>query len=257
MLNILSSTAEEKSPYFVQVPRKGRGKGREDNLAWLERHVRELAGMPGGRGRAYLVLLGGRTRADFHLRVAQGHLRHDMSPSHWSHVALLGGSGWTRKRSLWEISLEPSEGFRYPPSDNGVQSGTLDAYQSAYQYPNVAVLRLPVALADMKRALGRFKKQRNALDAVELILVWLAYVWGAGRAVNPLLDGNGIPSAAMIELLASAAGLDLTPGLESRASCPEAIWQSARWWHDFYEGDGGDGGERCLHGFWHTEHYLG
>jgi hypothetical protein len=32
-----------------------------------------------------------------------------------------------------------------------------------------------------------------------------------------------------------AAGFDLTPGLESRASCPEAIWQAAKWWHKYYE----------------------
>jgi hypothetical protein len=44
-----------------------------------------------------------------------------------------------------------------------------------------------------------------------------------------------MPSAAMLETVTGAAGFDLTPGLESRASCPEAIWQSARWWHEYHE----------------------
>jgi hypothetical protein len=252
MLNIVSSPSADTSPTFTQSKRKSR----EKNLAWLQRHIEPLAEDPAAKGAAYLVMLGGRTRADFLLRVAQGHLRHDMSPSHWSHVVLLAGSGWTEKHTLWEISLEPAGGYGYPPSDNGVQNGTLDAYDSPYQFPNVAVLRLPVQLRDLKRALKTYKLQRATLDTVELILLWLGYVWGVGRPVNPLLDGHGIPSAAMIEILTGAAGFDLTPGLESRASCPEAIWQAARWWHEYYEA-GDDTPDRRIHGAWHTEHFLG
>jgi hypothetical protein len=72
------------------------------------------------------------------------------------------------------------------------------------------------------------------LDGVDLTLRWLAYVWGVARSGNPLLDGMGIPSAAMLEVVIGAAGFDLTPGLESRSSCPEAIWQAAKWWHEYY-----------------------
>jgi hypothetical protein len=31
------------------------------------------------------------------------------------------------------------------------------------------------------------------------------------------------------------AGIELTPGLSSSASCPEAIWQAAKYWHNFYK----------------------
>lgn len=249
MLNIITSHAGTASPQFEQSERQDK----EDNLTWLRRHIEALKDEDGAKGKAYVVLLGGRTGADFRLRVAQSHLRHDMTPSHWSHVALLQGSGWTAKGTTWEISLEPENGFGYPPSDNGVQTGSLKQYESRYQYPNVGVLRLPLALSEMRKALKRFKQQRITLDAVELTLLWLGYVWGVGRAINPLLDGYGTPSAAMIETLASAAGYDLTPGLESRASCPEAIWQAARWWHEWYT----EGDRPPLRGFWHTEHYLG
>lgn len=84
------------------------------------------------------------------------------------------------------------------------------------------------------------------------LTVWLAYVWGAGRAANPLLDSQGIPSAAMVELVLGGAGYDLTPGLESRASCPEAIWQAARWWHSYYE----DVAKGAHVGAWHVAHRL-
>jgi hypothetical protein len=31
------------------------------------------------------------------------------------------------------------------------------------------------------------------------------------------------------------AGIDLSPGLPSASSCPEAIWQAARWWYEAYD----------------------
>jgi hypothetical protein len=97
-------------------------------------------------------------------------------------------------------------------------------------------------------SLEKFKKQRAVLDAVDLILHWLAYTWAVARSPNPLLDGRGLPSAAMLEIIIGASGFDLTPGLESRSSCPEAIWQAARWWHEYYEKQNKDGlsGAYCV-----------
>lgn len=249
MLNVLTSKAKDPSEQFVaEKRRKGEG-----NLDWLARNLETLAGEEGAKGSAYLALFGGKEKADFRLRVAQGHIRHDMSPSHFSHVVLLRASGPSKGGSLWEISLEPDGGFGYPPSDNGVQAGSLKSYESANQYPNLAVMRLPVKLRELQRTLKDFKKQRADQDCVELILVWLAYVWGVGRASNPLLDGKGIPSATFIEALVASSGYDLTPGLASRSSCPEAIWQAAKWWQDFYTADQ----REPIRGMWHLQHYLG
>lgn len=254
MLTIVSSGTRKHSTCFEQSKRKRD----EDNLAWMKRHMQLLEDRTELSDPAYVALLGGAADADFRLRVAQAHVRHDLTPSHWSHAVLFRGSGWTRAQGIWEISLEPAKGFAHPPRGNGVQEGKLGAYRSPSRVPNVALIRLPVSLPAMRAALGTFKMQRNALDAVELMLAWLAYVWGVGRAQNPLLDGLGLPCAALIEALAGAAGFDLTPGLESRASCPEAIWQAARWWHEYYgDGQGEEASDRRLHGFWHTEHFLG
>ena len=37
-----------------------------------------------------------------------------------------------------------------------------------------------------------------------------------------------------MEAVHAIADIELTPGLASASSCPEAIWQSARWWGDYY-----------------------
>jgi hypothetical protein len=154
---------------------------------------------------------------------------------------------------LWEIALDAKGGLGFPPEDNGVQTGSLNHYASGNQFPNLAVMRLPIQLSSMQSALKTFQKQRVEIDCVELLLLWLGYVWSAGRPVNPLLDGHGTPSAAFVEALAAAAGFDLTPGLESRASCPEAIWQAAKWWHKYYEA----ASMAPIRGMWHLEHFLG
>lgn len=225
MLNILSSNAPEPNPKVREVPRKGR----EGNLAWIERNL------PKGDG-ALLLMLGGRDPIPFRIRIAQAELRHDLTPSNWSHLALLDepeegleGTG------LSEISLEPAGGFGMPAATNGVQRGKLATYRSSRRWPNLALLRLPVPRQEIEGAMARFERQRAALDAVDMTVAWLAYVWGAGQGTNPLTEGIGLPAAALVEAASAASGYDLTPGLESRASCPEAVWQAARWWHPFYD----------------------
>lgn len=229
MLKIVSSKTHEPSASFKHMPRQ---KG-EDNLQWLQRGNLSPAGI-------YLLLVGGADAIAFRLRMAQSHIRHDFTPSHWSHVLLLGALvkplGAT---PVYEISLDPPAGFGFPPPSNAMQQGRLDTYQKADAYPNVAVMRVPLVDKKPRKriegALKDFQKQRGVLDAQDLLLRWLSFIWGVGRAGNPLLEGQGVPSAAMLEVIFGAAGFDLTPGLESRSSCPEAIWQAAKWWHGYYE----------------------
>jgi hypothetical protein len=75
------------------------------------------------------------------------------------------------------------------------------------------------------------------------MLHWLGYIWSVSQAANPLLAGQGLPSAAFVETVYGIAGIELTPGLSSASSCPEAIWAAAKWWHQFYEAETGIGDE--------------
>ncbi len=227
MINILSSNATKANKLFARAPRNKN----QDNVEWLAKN------MPESDEQIVLVMLGGTSTTDFRLRIAQSHLRRDLKPSHWSHVVLVerAAKRLALSRTV-EIPLEFSQGYTFPAETNGVQTGRLGHYADVERYPNVAVLSVPVPSKEVLDSLTRFKMQRAVLDAVELTIRWLAFAWGVSNSGNPLLEGYGMPSAAMLEVLVGAAGYDLTPGLESRSSCPEAIWQAAKWWHEYYQG---------------------
>jgi hypothetical protein len=255
-MTLSASTQTKASKWFRESNRKPR----ETNLQWLERHVRDA-------DAAYVVLLGGVDQTAFRLRVAQSRLRQDLTPSPFSHVAILAKRKPTLAGSLLhEISLDPMRGFGFAPRSNGLASSRLDRYASAEAYPNLAVIRLPFTTAAedtrsgvqrVEEAIKRFPLMRAQVDCSALILSWLAFVWGSGNASNPLLDGLGIPSAVCAELVADAAGVALTLNVASRSSSPEAIWQSARWWgHSDGTPDGKTAQHERFDGAWTVPHWY-
>lgn len=233
-VRVLRSTAAKPNPALIELVREAR----EDNFAWIRRAVQKSLGGK-VKGQSLLVLVGGDDPLSFRLRIAQSHVRHDLSPSAWSHVLfvealaeLLGDSHTV------EISLMPHDGFGsfgYPAPTNGIQSGRLDAYQSGTLFPNIALLAVAVSPTSIKASLDQLKFQRSILDCPQLILKWLSYCWGVGVPASPLAEGYGIPSSAVLEAAFAVNNFDLTPGLESRSSCPEAIWQAANWWQEYYK----------------------
>ena len=121
------------------------------------------------------------------------------------------------------------------PGRNGVELAKLDDFDDPKRYPNVAVIRFARKHDDVRKHIKRVEADRSVIDLPAMMLRWLGFVWGVTGAVNPLTEGVGLPSAAFVETIFSMVGSDLTPGLASRSSCPEAIWQAAKWWREFYE----------------------
>jgi hypothetical protein len=229
MIRFRLSTAAEANPHLKEV-----ADGSLSNVPWLERHGSDALKV------GSLLLLGGSSVTDFRLRVAQSHARSDMRPSLWSHVAILAAPHEHSWR-LSEVSLTPARGFGDVPLCNGSQENSLGHYDDPQLWPNIALLSFPVTGDEVRDGIERLSRDRGITDLSELIIAWLGYVWGAGQAANPLLQDKGIPSAVHAETVMGIAGLELTPGLSSQSSCPEAIWQSAKWWYQFYTQTAGQG----------------
>ncbi|MCE7914294.1 MAG: hypothetical protein DYH15_06305 [Nitrosomonas sp. PRO4] len=207
----------------------------EGNGAWCERVMREIG--VDGKKNSFILLLGGSDTMAFRLRVAQSHLREDMLPSFWSEVMLLAHQDANRlaQPEVIHVPLIQPEGPKFPPRNNGVIIRPLQDFDDPGRYPNIALVALPVAQSSVLAYIEKFRKSRSTLDALEHVVRWLAFVWGAGNTANPLFENYGLPSACMLETVFAAANLDITPGLESRVSCPEAIWTAARFWQSYFK----------------------
>lgn len=231
MLRQLRSKTDERNEALTrQVRIEG-----EDNLQWSMRAVEDM-GTSGSDAWSYVTLLGGSDTMSFRLRVAQSHLRRDMLPSYWSDTLLLrlNGPDVTRARAIHVPLFQPGDA-QMATRTNGVVERPLKDFADHSRWPNIAIIALPLPQNVLLEKIEMFQRSRGTLDALEHVLKWLAFSWGVARTPNPLTDGVGLPSACMLETACAAAGFDLTPGLESRASCPEAIWVAALHWYEYFE----------------------
>lgn len=234
-------------------------KPKENNIDWMNRANKDLSNT---KDHTLLVLLGGSDTSACRLRYTQAYARQNLTPSNWSHVLLLDKlNEFSDSSSTWEMGLHPSSGFDFPPDTNAVQKGKLKPYKNPEAFPNIALLAVPVDLKGVKKAVKKFTKRRNIINGPDLVITWLGYLWGATGSRNPLLEECGIPSAVLVEYALGSAGFDLTPGLASRSSCPEAIWQAAKWWHDYYAKAENEEGEKVNSGLsiigrWSVNHEL-
>jgi hypothetical protein len=211
------------NPLLIETPSDAAPQGEVANFAWLS-----STGYRDG-----VVLLGGTAIVDFRMRVAQSELRQDLLPSFWSTCGLLIDGDVLMTARVDAISSSSARVER-----NGLEAVKLDAgsrYGDSMFYPNIAVLQFTEAHADIKEHVARIGQERNIVDLLAQIVAWLGYCWAVGDRGNPLMQGHGIPSATLLERAHGLASIDLSPGLPSASSCPEAIWQAARWWYEAYD----------------------
>ena len=213
-------TRKAKAPRAAKPP--------ETNTAWLKR-------VKANKG---LLLLGGASISHFRIRVAQSHARADLKPSFWSLVGILINETTFLSVPL-ELCGESSDIAEY----NGVQICSTADYDDPARFPNIGVIQFTTdmqMIVDNAYVIGGNRKekkpaQRNIVDLPTLMLPWLSYIWISAKASNPLPEGLGLPSAVFVEMAYGMAGVELTPGLASSTSCPEAIWQAAKYWQEFYQ----------------------
>ncbi|MBC7912003.1 MAG: hypothetical protein H7Y30_15955 [Pyrinomonadaceae bacterium] len=217
---IRQSSSEHKNPNIKETA----ANTGENNLDWLKR-VRS-----GRREQGGLILLGGTSVSHFRVRSAQAQLRRDLMPSFWSMVGIM-----MDETNFVSVPLGLRQDNAEVPFNNAVQDCSLEQYANPENFPNIAVIDFTDSFDSIDENIKLIKSQRSVVDLPSLLLPWLGHVWGAGQASNPLLMGQGLPSAVFTETVYGLAGIELTPGLSSSSSCPEAIWVSANWWHDFYD----------------------
>ncbi|MES2939586.1 MAG: hypothetical protein V4864_18025 [Pseudomonadota bacterium] len=225
------SNAGERNTALSPLERRSR----ESNLAWGARAVAEMQTGDATKW-SYIVLLGGNDTTAFRLRLAQSHLRGDMLPSYWSDVLMVELVDASVVGALaWHVPLTQPGPPEFPPRSNGVVRRPLKDFARVDRYPNIAVIALPTPQESVLARIRMFMEHRGTLDALEHVLRWQGFCWGVARAPNPLHENYGIPSACMLEIACAAEQFDLTPGVEARASTPEAIWAAAGHWHEYYE----------------------
>ena len=151
------------------------------------------------------------------------------SPSHWSTIGIV----WDDDSAL-TVPLGPAGDSSEFQAVNAIVPVPLATFDDPERYPNIGVFRVPVDVAKLGIAINTLRNQRPIVDLPGLVVAWLAFVWGAGDSPNPLLQSRGLPAAVFVETVFGMVGVEMTPGLGSSASCPEAIYQSAKWWHPFY-----------------------
>jgi hypothetical protein len=211
------------NPLLTETSADAAASGELANFSWLE-----STGYRDG-----VLLLGGTSIVDFRLRVAQSELRHDLLPSFWSTCGLLMDGKLLMTARIDAISNSSARVER-----NGLEAVALDAgagYGNPTLYPNIAILQFTQDHIAIKEHVARIGQERNIVDLLSQVVAWLGYCWAVGNGGNPLLQGHGIPSATLLERAHGLAGIDLSPGLPSASSCPEAIWQAARWWYKAYD----------------------
>jgi hypothetical protein len=235
MIPMRQSTATDQNSLLVDdlsaplvMTKKGTPRGSpRGNVGWLRRARRDH-----GIGEVGdVVLLGGKSVVDFRIRVAQSHARHDLTPSYWSTVGVLASA----TRLITVPIASTGVDLSLIPASNAMLPAALSDFDDTNRYPNIAVVRFPgVDPTKLLEQADKLRKQRSIADLPALLIAWLGFVWGAGGSPNPLLVGLGHPSAVLVESLFGLVDVELTPGLASASSCPEAIWQSVKWWQDFY-----------------------
>src|SRR5207253_6099382 len=85
-----------------------------------------------------IILLGGTSVSHFRLRVAQSHLRNDLTPSCWSQAGILI-DGQTFLSVPLNIPGDAADTAR----TNGVQRCRIKDYDDPEAFPNIAVVRFP------------------------------------------------------------------------------------------------------------------
>jgi hypothetical protein len=219
MESILRSSGAKKPN--LEIEDQSMQAAKASNVKWLKARPAEL--------KSAVLLLGGTSLAHFRIRCAQAIMRRDLLPSLWSQVGIV-----TSHNVVITIPVDSLSDVSRVPEANGVEIVPVSTFDDSTDFPNIALLRFTPSMASLLKTVEAVTPHREQFSIPTLLVRWLTYIWAVGEERNPLSEGIGVPSARWLESVFAEAEIELAPGLASGASCPEAIWQAAKWWHEFY-----------------------
>lgn len=180
-----------------------------------------------------LLLVGGSDFRSVALRQAQAVLRFDRRPSHFSHAAVLldfDPKQPGRSRGV-EVSFEPQEPALHVPERNGVTVFRLERYFDAERYPNLGLCGLALgeaAGAALRKAARLPLRDPSRYPLWDRLGTWARYAYSKERVPNPLLEGQGMPSALWCECVLEAADVPLALSATDNNVCPELLWATLK-----------------------------
>ena len=214
------------------------------NTAFFEKALTALREVEGSeQGYMSVGLVGHSDLPGVTLRRAQSVLRWDLRPSLWSHAFLVADrmhvGGDVRELRLREVPVYSRTGVFPEPADNAVADGQLGLYESRDRDPNVALLAIRLRAGEAheltRRAIDDPNLDRPRYNLWNSLAAWSSYIWAADDQHNPLKNDVPVFSSAFVEYCYEAIRLDLAPGASERNSAPEHLWNSAMWWHEWFE----------------------
>ena len=152
---------------------------------------------------------------------------------------------------LLECSLHPDAAGAHFHHLNGVSLRRLSDYVNAgtgeaatRAWPNAAIISIGLTADERKQVLERAlhpEVDQLGYDLPRLLSTWYGFINNRAGFPNPLVQGNGMPGAAYLQLAYDAAGVDLAPGSVERNVSNEHIWQAAKKLNKSIEMEGDDG----------------
>lgn len=182
-----------------------------------------------------ILLVGGSDFASWTVRAQQAPIRFDRRPSDYSHAALICEWNKQRPEDSWGLEIDPVyvAAARQFPEHGGVTPFRLGDYQDTQQFPNVAIIDVPVD-AERNRAVvaAACTPMRDPIrfPLLRWLASWRAFITLPEVVPHPLLNRTPHPGAAFVAMAYEAADVTLIPGATDLQHCPELLWANAKYW---------------------------
>jgi len=184
-----------------------------------------------------ILLLGGVDHPSWTVRQQQALLRLDRRPSDYSHAVLVCAWNVEAPAKSWALEIDPVRiaASEQRPEHAGVTEVRLAAFTKAKDYPNLAVIHVPLSGAGATKVIDAAcqpLRDSARFPLLRWLAAWRAFVTAPEISAHPLLNRTPHPGAAFVAMAYEAAEITLAPAATDMQHCPESLWANAKYWRD-------------------------